>query len=356
MIKILTILGARPQFIKASVISKLLKSNTYKYKAKETILHTGQHFDPNMSLNFFSELKIKMPKYNLGINKLSGGSMVGRMIEQIESIVKFEKPDWMLLYGDTNSTLAGAIAGAQAKTPIAHVEAGVRSYNKSMPEEINRVLTDQVSDKLFTPTINASKQLIKEGINKNNIINVGDIMLDISLGYRNKAKKSKVLNHLNLKRKKYVLSTVHRESNILSKSKLGNILFAFSKINETVVLPAHPRTKDALVKYDITIPKNIKLIQPLGYIDMLTMVSNSRIVVTDSGGIQKECSFFNVPCLVLRKETEWPELVDNGSSVLVGTSKAKIIDGLILKKQKNKKINCFGDGNAGKKILNEILN
>ena len=351
----MTILGARPQFIKASVISNLLKTNKYKHKAKETILHTGQHFHSNMSLNFFNELNINTPKYNLGINNLSSGSMIGRMIEQIESIIKFENPDWMLLYGDTNSTLSGAIAGAQTKTPIAHVEAGVRSYNKSMPEEINRVLTDQVSHKLFTPTINATKNLIKEGFSKKDILNAGDVMLDVSLAHRNKAKKSRILNQLNLKTKKYVLCTVHRQSNLESKIHINNIIDALNETDETVILPLHPRTKSVLIEYNIKIPRNVFLIQPLGYIDMLSMVSNSRIVVTDSGGIQKESSFFNVPCLVLRKETEWPELVDNGCSVLVGTSKAKINNGLMKKKYNSRKTNLFGDGNAGKKIVNALL-
>lgn len=351
----LTILGARPQFIKASVISQLFKTSAYKNKVNETILHTGQHYDSCMSQDLFDELNIKEPKYNLGVNNLSAGTMIGRMIEKIETIIKEELPDWLLLYGDTNSTLAGAIAGAQTQTPIAHVEAGVRSFNKTMPEEINRVLTDQVSDKLFTPTINAKKQLIKEGVKEENIINSGDVMLDVSMTHRKKSKDTKVLKELNLKEKKYILCTIHRQSNLISKDKLKNIISALRENKEKVILPVHPRTKKVLQYYNLKLPANIVLIEPLGYLDMTSVLSNSRIVVTDSGGLQKESSFYNIPCLVLREETEWGELVDNGYSILVGAAKEKIIEGLKTNNFNSNKIDCFGDGNAGAKIIKALL-
>jgi UDP-GlcNAc3NAcA epimerase len=360
-LKILTIVGARPQFIKAAAVSRIARSLDY---IEEILLHTGQHYDQNMSDVFFTELDIPKPNYHLGIGSTSHGAQTGKMIEAIEQVLIAEKPDWVLVYGDTNSTLAGAIAATKLHIPIAHVEAGLRSFNRRMPEEINRVLTDHVANLLFTPTAIASKNLDKEGIASDHIHLVGDVMYDASLYYVQKAElASHILDSLNLQPKNYILSTVHRAENTDNSDRLRAIIGALCEFSQEikVILPLHPRTKKILGDMDLLdrIPKTLHLIEPVGYYDMIMLEKNAKMIVTDSGGIQKEAYFYQVPCVTLRDETEWVELVESGwnylitpetSSEIVQKLRNRIYQPLPLDTTK-----LYGDGKASVKIL-ELLN
>lgn len=350
--KIVTIIGARPQFIKAASLSReVLKRND----VEEVIVHTGQHFDANMSDVFFEEMKIPKPKYNLEINSLGHGAMTGRMLEKIEEILTIEKPDWLLVYGDTNSTLAGALAAKKMHIKVAHVEAGLRSFNMNMPEEVNRILTDRISNVLFCPTQEAVNNLEKEGYNNFDISveNVGDIMYDSALFYGKLSRSSK-------SRKiegDYILTTIHRAENTNSKEKLTNIFNALDQINKEikVVLPLHPRTKKYLETYNIT--TSITLIEPVGYLDMISLIDNSKGIITDSGGLQKEAYFFDKQCFTLRDQTEWVELIEVGCNTLIDVLKEDISK-IVLSKINNqldfsKKI--YGEGNTSEKILNTLI-
>lgn len=350
--KIVTIIGARPQFIKAASLSReVLKRND----VEEVIVHTGQHFDANMSDVFFEEMKIPKPKYNLEINSLGHGAMTGRMLEKIEEILTIEKPDWLLVYGDTNSTLAGALAAKKMHIKVAHVEAGLRSFNMNMPEEVNRILTDRISNVLFCPTQEAVNNLEKEGYNNFDISveNVGDIMYDSALFYGKLSRSSK-------SRKiegDYILTTIHRAENTNSKEKLTNIFNALDEINKEikVVLPLHPRTKKYLETYNIT--TSITLIEPVGYLDMISLIDNSKGIITDSGGLQKEAYFFDKQCFTLRDQTEWVELIEVGCNTLIDVLKEDISK-IVLSKINNqldfsKKI--YGEGNTSEKILNTLI-
>lgn len=350
--KILTIIGARPQFIKAASLSREIIKTA---NVEEVIVHTGQHFDANMSAVFFEEMQIPKPKYNLNINSLNHGAMTGRMLEEIELVLVKEKPDWLLVYGDTNSTLAGALAAKKLHIKVAHVEAGLRSFNMSMPEEVNRILTDRISTVLFCPTTEAINNLNNEGYGNIDalVVNVGDIMYDSALFYSELAKKNIQYNT----NEKYVLATIHRAENTDDEVKLRNIFKAFDKVNETyeVVLPLHPRTKKYLEKYQIKTA--ITLIEPVGYLEMVTLIKNAIGVITDSGGLQKEAYFFHKRCFTLRDQTEWVELVKANCNQLIDVKK-KNIASLILENLSiipNFSNKIYGDGTTSRKIIEVLI-
>lgn len=347
--KIITIVGARPQFIKAAPVSKTLRT-----EHEEIIIHTGQHYDANMSDIFFNELKIPRPDYNLEIGSGSHGMMTGRMLEKLEEIYLKEKPDFVLVYGDTNSTLAGALAASKLLIPVIHIEAGLRSFNKAMPEEQNRILTDHISDLLLVPTEDAIKNLTNEGIKKG-IHNVGDVMYDAVLMFKEIAKsKSGLLKELDVNSGEYILTTIHRAENTNDINRLRNMIEALNESGEKIILPLHPRTKKFIEGYGLNFNENIKVIDPIGYLEMLMLEENSKMIVTDSGGVQKEAYFMGKPCITMRDETEWVETVECGWNVVVGTDKSKILDNIRNFKPTRIQQAIFGDGNAAQKILNII--
>lgn len=352
--KIATILGARPQFIKAATVSRLLARRP---EIKEVLIHTGQHFDDNMSTVFFRDLEIMEPQYNLGIGGGTHGQMTGRQIEKIEDVLLKEQPDWVLVYGDTNSTLAGALAASKLHIPVAHVEAGLRSYNRSMPEEINRIVADHVSDLLFTPTDNASKQLHLEGISTNAIRQVGDVMYDACLLYKEKARRPSLNDGKDILAGQYLLATIHRAENTDDKNRLSAIIEGLANTDHMVMLPLHPRTREKLTLFNIQLPDSIHEIEPLGYLEMIWLINHAEIVVTDSGGLQKEAFFLGRPCITLREETEWTELVDLEVNQLVGADSQKILSALntLPPLSAFKSSMPYGDGNAARRILNELL-
>jgi UDP-GlcNAc3NAcA epimerase len=320
--KIVTIVGARPQFIKAAAVSRALRA---KDQFTELIVHTGQHFDANMSEVFFAELAIPHPDFNLGIGGGTHGQNTGRMLEAIEDVLLQVRPDWVLVYGDTDSTLAGTLAAAKLHIPIAHVEAGLRSFNRGMPEEINRVLTDHAADLLFTPTDAACRNLAHEGISGSRIARVGDVMYDAALHYGALAEQhSTVLQRLGLSQSGYVLATIHRQENTDAADRLTNILRGLADSEWPVVLPLHPRTRQRIAALPQFRQGSLQLIDPVGYLDMIMLEKNARLIATDSGGVQKEACFHRVPCLTLRDETEWVELIEIGANRLVGAAREAI--------------------------------
>lgn len=349
--KVLTIVGARPQFIKAAVVSRAFKE--YRPDVQEIIVHTGQHYDTNMSDVFFDELNIPKPDYNLGIGGGTHGQNTGRMIENLERLIIKIAPQWVLVYGDTDSTLAGALTATKLHIPVAHVEAGLRSFNRRMPEEINRVLTDHVADILFAPTETGCKNLLREGIDDAKIKLVGDVMYDASLYYREKARKPQL--PLDLEVGNYLLCTIHRAENTDDQIRLTNIFKGLGNSGERIVLPMHPRTRSKIAQFGIQIPNNIFVIDPVGYLEMVWLEANCRLVATDSGGVQKEAYFFGKPCVTLRDETEWIELVETGWNRLVGSSEYAI--GIALSRTVNvSRVKLlYGDGTAGEKIALKIL-
>ncbi len=360
-IKVLNIVGARPQFIKASIVIKKLNSAGII----QTLIHTGQHYDFNMSDVFFQELKIDAPDYHLGVGSGKHGEQTGKMLIEIEKVLINEKPSLVIVYGDTNSTLAGALASSKLKIPIAHVEAGLRSFNKAMPEETNRVLTDHLSTLLFAPTTKAIENLRKESITRN-VFNVGDVMLDMALKYSDKMKpfENETLNNYQLKRKNYVLTTIHREENTDFYSNLYNIFEAIKFIAHkgiTVFFAVHPRTRKYLKKSNFLknqIPKNLILNEPVPYKDMIVLEKNARLVITDSGGVQKEAYFFKTPAVIPRKETEWVEIIETGWNIITGANKQKIIDTVFQLWDKNdyeEWSNFYGAGDTSNKICNIII-
>jgi len=350
--KILTVLGARPQFIKAAAFSRAIK----KYEGiEEIIVHTGQHYDQNMSDVFFTEMDIPLPKYKLQTGGKTHGAMTGQQLEKIEEILFNEKPDLVLVYGDTNSTLAGALAATKLHIPIAHVEAGLRSFNKKMPEEINRILTDQVSDYLFVPSVGAKQNLLNEGVNEEKIFVVGDIMYDVSLYYKEKMVKPNWFDALNLNN--FILCTIHRAENTDEKTKLANIFKGLGLSNKNIILPLHPRTVNKIKEHKVNLPENIKIVEPVGYLEMVWLEVHSDLIVTDSGGVQKEAYFHGKYCVTLRQETEWVELVDQGLNQLVGFNDSLIRDALCDFPQSEIDIkNIYGDGTTAYQILNRVLN
>ena len=349
--KILTIVGARPQFIKAGTVSREIG----KYEnIEEIILHTGQHYDANMSNIFFEEMKIPKPNYFLGIGGKSHGAMTGQMIEKIEEIALEEKPDWIMVYGDTNSTLAGSIVAVKLHIKLAHIEAGLRSFNMQMPEEINRILTDRVSTLLFCPTPIAVENLFKEGFENFNckLVKSGDVMYDGILFYKEIAEKP-----FDSIGKEFILCTIHRAENTDNEERLRSIFDALSQIGKEkqIILPLHPRTKKIIEKLNLEV-SNITIIEPVGYLEMVWLIKNCTLIMTDSGGLQKEAFFFEKPCIVLRDETEWIELVEKGFNKLAGADKDKILS--IYKHQnfsQNFDIDLYGLGNASQIIVNELL-
>lgn len=355
MIKILTIVGARPQFIKAAVISRAIR-NSFNEFVNEVIVHTGQHYDENMSEIFFQQMDIPAPNYKLNIGGLGHGEMTGLMLIEIEKILIIEKPDWVLVYGDTNTTLAGALAAKKINIKIAHIEAGLRSFNMEMPEEVNRVIVDRISDLLFCPTTQSVLNLNNEGLNlgKAKIFNSGDIMYEAALYYQSKAKAPKIKI-----KKNFILATIHRASNTDDKIVLTSILKAINQISikNQIVLPLHPRTEKFIKDYKIDLNKNIVISSPLGYFEMLFLIKNCMFIMTDSGGLQKESYFFKKPCVVLRNETEWIELVENGCNFIAGTNTEKIVEiaEKVDKSDYNFSPQFYGDGNTSGFVLNTII-
>jgi UDP-N-acetylglucosamine 2-epimerase len=322
--KILSIVGARPQFIKLSSLSKELRK-----KHQEIILHTGQHYDDELSKIFFSQLSIPEPDYNLGIGSAEHGEQTGRMLKGIEEVLFFERPDLVIVYGDTNSTLAGALAAVKQRIPVAHVEAGLRSFKKSMPEEINRVLTDHISSLLFCPTKTSVKNLKKEGIIEG-VYLVGDVMYDSLRQHIKRAEKiSGIMKKLNLSKKDFYLITIHRAENTDIKENLNKIVEILSQLDKKTVFPIHPRTKKCLSEFNLLSELESKghlvLIDPVSYLDMLVLEKNAKCILTDSGGVQKEALFLKTPCLTLREETEWVETLKNNWNNLVGLSVEKVL-------------------------------
>ncbi len=355
MPKILTIVGARPQFIKAAALSRAFN----KFGISEVLVHTGQHFDDNMAEVFFREMEIPKPKYNLGINSLSHGAMTGRMLEETEKVILDEKPDAVVVFGDTNSTLAGALAASKLHVPVAHVEAGLRSFNMKMPEEINRILTDRISDYLFCPTETAVKNLKDEGFDHfpAKVMLAGDVMYDVALYYsRFSAERAVFVNSIKQNEKPLILATLHRQENTDDAVRLNSILSALNDLshNYDIFLPLHPRTKKIIETRNIKL--NFKPIQPVGYYDMIELLKRCQFVITDSGGLQKESFFFKKHCLIIRDETEWTELVDLGYNFIVGASEQKIKETAVyIEKQKTVfDIKPYGDGDAAEKIANYL--
>ena len=358
MKKIVTVLGARPQFIKASVVSHAIRHSD---QINEVLVHTGQHFDANMSDVFFTELGMQKPDYFLDIHGVGHGAMTGRMLEHVEKVLLTEKPDAVLVYGDTNSTLAGALAAAKLHIPVAHVEAGLRSFNMAMPEEINRILTDRVSHWLFTPTHAATQHLVREGVAPAAIEEVGDVMYDVALQHGQRVNSTgRVLQQLALAPGAYVLATVHRVENTDHPARLQAIVDGLEAVAQKlpVVWPMHPRTRGVLQSMGrlATLSPQLRLLDPVGYLDMVQLEKHAAVIATDSGGVQKEAFFFGVPCVTLRDETEWVELVFAGWNRLVPPLSANAVHSALLAAigSTGKTIEPYGSGNAAQKIVNAL--
>jgi UDP-GlcNAc3NAcA epimerase len=355
-LKIITVIGARPQFVKAAAVSREIKKDK---SISEIIVHTGQHFDKTMSDVFFEEMDIPRPNYNLDVNGFTHGVMTGQMLEKLDPIVAEEKPDFILVCGDTNSTLAGALCGSKMHIPVAHIEAGLRSFNMKMPEEINRIIVDRISNILFCPTDTSVNNLMNEGYDKFDcqIVKSGDVMLDAAMFYAEKiGDRIEILSKLSAEPGKYVLCTIHRAENTDDIERLKSIIDAINEIssNEKVIIPLHPRTRKAINQNNLTI--NADVIEPVGYFDMLALIKNSSLIMTDSGGLQKEACFFKKPCITLRDETEWIELVEEGFNEIVGSDSNKIKESYykvpLRKCDYNK--NLYGSGNASTVIVDML--
>ncbi|MBA3771246.1 MAG: UDP-N-acetylglucosamine 2-epimerase (non-hydrolyzing) [Ramlibacter sp.] len=357
--KVVTIVGARPQFVKAATVSRAFAA--CQPAVTEVIVHTGQHFDANMSEVFFTEMQIPKPQYQLELGGLGHGAMTGRMMERIETILKDEKPDWLLVYGDTNSTMAGALAAVKLQVPVAHVEAGLRSFNRAMPEEINRVVSDHVASLLFAPTDAAVRNLANEGITGKKVVRSGDVMYDAAMFY-SRFGRGQVLQSLGLRPREYFLATIHRQENVDGPQQLETIVRALSRCARElpVVLPIHPRTRkklaetglDHLVEAD-----RLRLVDPVGYLDMVELEKDARVILTDSGGVQKEAYFFGVPCVTIRGETEWVELVECGANRLAPpVSVQAIVDAALAAAGDTSKppVGLYGDGHAADAIAQRL--
>lgn len=349
--KVVTVVGARPQFIKAAAVSPLLRE-----VATEVVLHTGQHYDPSMSNIFFQELELPEPDYNLGVGSGSHGFQTARMLEAVEKILMMEKPDWVLVYGDTNSTLAGALAAVKLHIPVAHVEAGLRSFNREMPEEINRILVDQTSNLLLAPTKIAMENLAREGLGSRAML-VGDVMADILLRIQPRLKDAQgLLENWGIKPGNYVLLTLHRPSNVDEAERLSSILLTLSSFEDPVLFPVHPRTQERIRRFDldrVVRREPFKCVKPFGYREMLVAEANARMILTDSGGVQKEAYLLSVPCVTLRHETEWVETVSSGWNVLAGVA----LDSVLESPSRAEPIDhpaFFGEGDAGRRIVDAL--
>ena len=356
--KICTVIGARPQFIKAAAVSSAIARNK---EISEIIIHTGQHYDPDMSDIFFSQLGIPKEKYNLNIGSGNHGDQTGRMLAEIENVLIEETPDRVLVYGDTNSTVAAALAAIKLHIPTAHVEAGMRSFNRKMPEEINRVVSDHISDINFCSTQSAVKNLENEGRGHTAIL-VGDVMYDCALNFSSAAEKNcDPFGKFGIKKGDYVLMTCHRPANTDSRENLSSIVRAANDISETcpVLYPIHPRTKKYIADYGLSFSRNVKAVPPLSYFDMLLAERHAKLILTDSGGIQKEAFFYQVPCVTMREETEWIKTVDMGWNVITGADYGKIMSSANtffskLPPPPGKK--PYGNGDAAEKIVRHLLN
>ncbi len=352
--KVLTVVGARPQFIKAAPVSRNLRT-----QHEEILVHTGQHYDENMSQLFFDELNIPKPDVNLEIGSGLHAEQTGKMMVELEKLIVSHKPNCVMVYGDTNSTIAGSLAASKLNVPVVHIEAGLRSFNRHMPEEINRVLTDKISDLLFCPTKVAVEHLAKEGVIQG-VYQTGDVMFDAALYYAEMAEhKDSVLDVIGVEPGKYLLATCHRPQNTDDKQTLTGIVQAFLETGKTIVLPIHPRTRGFLQKYDLINEINnsgtIKLIDPVGYLEMIQLEKNAEKILTDSGGVQKEAYFYKVPCITMRPETEWVETVQDGWNDLVGADKGKIQNAISSFNPASEQNSHYGDGNASEIMVN-ILN
>lgn len=378
MIKVLTIIGARPQIIKAAALSRVIK-NKFRDRLREVIVHTGQHYDDNMSQVFFDELDIPHPDYNLNAGSGSHGKQTALMIDGIEEILLKEKPNCIVLYGDTNSTLAGAVAASKIPVPIVHIEAGLRSFNKSMPEEVNRIICDRVSTLLFAPTKAGFDNLLKEGFKKKNsgpysfdnprIYHCGDVMYDNTLFFSALAQqKSTILGDHGLEEVNYILTTIHRNNNTDDPVRLNALFRVINKISVEhqmkVILPLHPRTAKLLAKNlspevysSVKTNQFIKIVAPVSFLEMIALEKSAFLIMTDSGGVQKEAYFFKKPCIILRSETEWVELVSSGSAVIADANEEAIVNAFekIKKTKRFKFPELFGDGHAAEFICEEIL-
>ena len=357
--KVVTVIGARPQFIKAAVVSQTLRDDR---GVDEFMIHTGQHFDDNMSKVFFEEMNLPQPDSNLGISGSSHGVMTGAMLIEIEPILLRERPDWMLVYGDTNSTLAGALAASKLNVPCAHVEAGLRSDNRKMPEEINRILTDHACDLLFAPTEEASRRLHAEGIPASKVVRTGDVMLDASRSYGDLAReKSQVMQELGLVAGEFALCTLHRAENVDDRNSLEYLLRGLGEVAESmrVIFPLHPRTRKRIDEFGLgdSLSPGISPIDPVGYLDMLCLQSESALVLTDSGGLQKEAFFHRTPCVTLRTETEWIELLAGGHNRLARPGIDSIAEkaSQALAADPDWNIPLYGDGHAAETIAETLI-
>lgn len=353
--KILTVVGARPQFVKAAVMSRMWKDDS---AIEEIIVHTGQHFDTNMSDVFFREMEIPHPKYNLDINSLNHGAMTGKMLEGIERLILSEKPDLLLVYGDTNSTLAGALAAKKLNVKVCHIEAGLRSFNMEMPEEVNRILTDRISDILFCPTDSAVENLKNEGFGNfdSEVIKSGDVMQDAALYYAQYSAE-KANFDFELPKGDFVLATLHRAENTDSPERLKEIVKALNAIHDemSVLLPLHPRTRKIISASGLQL--NVNVVEPMGYFEMLECLKSCKLVMTDSGGLQKEAYFFEKNCITLRDQTEWVELVDGGYNILAQANTDDILKKFEIMRYRANHFdeNLYGGGKAGETIHREIL-
>jgi UDP-N-acetylglucosamine 2-epimerase len=361
--KIVTIVGARPQFIKAASVSRAIERHNTEHDSKitEIMVHTGQHYDENMSQVFFDELEMRKPDYNLGVGSGTHGKMTGAMLEKIEQVLLKETPDIVLVYGDTNSTLAGALAATKLHIPVGHVEAGLRSFNRRMPEEVNRVLTDHVSSLLFCPTDTAVENLKNEGITEG-VFKVGDVMFDSFLFNKELAeRKSNILSNLELKPKSFCLCTVHREENTTNGKRLTGLFEAFKKLAAPecpFVVPLHPRTRKAIQELGggrLGGP-HVRILEPVSYLDMVSLETHAKVILTDSGGVQKEAYFARTPCITLREETEWVELVEHGHNVIAGCAPERICE-LFQVIPERPIVNdeaLYGGGHAGERIVDVV--
>lgn len=357
--KLISIVGARPQIIKAAAVSRAIAEYNNRHSEHtivEIVVHTGQHYDHNMSQVFFEQLDIPQPDYNLAVGSSSHGEQTGKMLQKIEDVLIKEEPDWCFVYGDTNSTLAGVLAAVKLHIPIAHIEAGLRSFNRRMPEEINRIVADHVSNYLFCPTTTAVDNLANEGITVG-VYQVGDVMYDCFLFYleQSKATENRTLERLDIRPKSYYLGTMHRPENTDDDQRLTNISEALNEIATAdcpVILPLHPRTVGYAHKYGLKFADNVNVIQPVSYLEMVVLENNARIILTDSGGIQKEAYWLSVPCITLRDETEWIETVESGWNILVGADKHRIINGIRCSSRLRavRPESVYGDGDAASQI------
>jgi len=345
--KIVTIVGARPQFIKASAVSRELRK-----RHTEILVHTGQHYVYAMSGIFFDGLDLPAPEVNLGVGSGTHGAQTGGMLQGIEGVLMSEKPDWLLVYGDTNSTLAGALAAAKLHIPVAHVEAGLRSFNRTMPEEINRVVADHLSELLMCPSDTAIRNLDAEGINCG-VHLMGDVMLDVLNWARHAVsiKRPDILKRLDLKAKGYVLATVHRSETTDTLGRLSGVLQAFNDLKETIIFPIHPRARKAISAAGLALQPHVRLIDPVGYLEMMTLCESARLILTDSGGLQKEAYWLGVPCVTLRDETEWVETVETGWNKLAGTSSKRVLQAARSAAPLSVHPELYGDGKAAARCL-----